>query len=158
MSSEDKRISFVSAREEGSISRSLIIWLNGWLNENPDVPLSIQMIDYEFMPADKPCMALSLVQSTYIVEEFIDGSYIAEYQFKIIYRTNPNSPDARLSADELLDNLGQWASGQKPYIGGSLEVREFEQATQAALFARLDGGWEDHQIFFRMTYQVDPER
>ena len=31
-----------------------------------------------------------------------------------------------------------------------------EQAAPAALFARMEDGWEDHQIFMRMTYQVDP--
>ena len=114
------------------------------------------MIDYEFMPADKPSMALSLVQGAYIVERYIDGSYDADYPFKIIYRTKPGSPDARLNADELLDSLGQWANGQTPDIGEGREVQTFEQTTQAALFARMEDGWEDHQIFFRMTYKVEP--
>ena len=152
MSSEDKPLEFVPGREEAGVSRSLLIWLNTF----PEVPLSIVKIDYEFMAAKSPCMALSLVQSTYIVERFIDGAYTAEYQFKIIYRLNPGSPDARLSADELLDRLGEWADGQKPWIGDGLEVQELEQAAPAALFARMEDGWEDHQIFMRMTYQVDP--
>ncbi len=92
MSSENRPVEFVSGLEETGVSRKLLAWLNRWLVENPDVPLSIELIDYEFMPADKPSMALSLVQSAYIIERFITGSYIAEYQFKIIYRTNPNTP------------------------------------------------------------------
>ena len=103
MSSEDEPLEFVPGREEAGVSRSLLIWLNTF----PEIPLSIVKIDYEFMAAKSPCMALSLVQSTYIVERFIDGAYTAEYQFKIIYRLNPGSPDARLSADELLDRLGR---------------------------------------------------
>ena len=79
-----------------------------------------------------------------------------DYEFKIIYRTAPDTPEARLSADELLDGLAQWAAGQKPDIGDGLEVQEIEQVTPAALFARMAGGWEDHQIFMRMTYQVHP--
>ena len=156
MSSENRPVEFVSGLEETGVSRKLLAWLNRWLVENPDVPLSIELIDYEFMPADKPSMALSLVQSAYIIERFITGSYIAEYQFKIIYRTNPNTPYARLSADELLDRLGAWATGQKPYIGDGLEVQTLEQDTPAALFARMEGGWEDHPIFMRMTYRVNP--
>ncbi len=156
MSSENRPVEFVPAQEEGSISRAVIVWLNGWLNKDSDVPISIQMIDYEFMPADKPSMALSLVQGAYIVERYIDGSYDADYPFKIIYRTKPGSPGARLNADELLDSLGQWANGQTPDIGEGREVQTFEQTTQAALFARMKDGWEDHQIFFRMTYKVEP--
>lgn len=142
----------MSAKEEDQVSRKILSWLNTF----PDVPLSIDLIDYEFMDAGVPGMALSTIQGTYIVERFIHGPYIAEYQFKIIYRTKPSSPNTRLSADELLDSLGDWAAGQKPDIGVGLEVQELEQATRSSLFARMDGGWEDHQIFMRMTYMVNP--
>jgi len=152
VNSEDKPIELVSAREEDTVSRKLLAWLNTF----PDIPLSIDLIDYEFMDADTPGMSLSTIQATYIVERFIHGPYLADYQFKIIYRVKPTSPDARLKADEMLDLLGDWASGQKPYIGDGLEVQELEQTTRSSLFARMDGGWEDHQIFMRMTYKVTP--
>lgn len=154
MSSEDKPIEFVPAREENGISRHVLDWLNTF----PGLPLSIERLDYEFMEPGTVCMALSLVQSAYIVERFIDGSYIADYQFKIIYRVNPSGAAARLDADEMLDQLGAWADGQTPHIGEGLEAQELEQTTPASLFARMEDGWEDHQIFFRLTYKVGPER
>lgn len=152
MSSEDKPIEFVSAREEDQVSRKLTAWLNTF----QDIPLSISWINYEFLDADVQSMSMSLIQSTYIIERFIHGPYIADYQFKIIYRTKPSTPDDRLKADELLDSLGDWASGQKPDIGNGLEVQELEQTTRSSLYARLTDGWEDHQIFMRMTYMVNP--
>lgn len=154
MNSEDKPIEFVPAREEAGISRNILSWLNTF----PRLPLYIERIDYEFMRPGTVCMALSLVQSAYVAERFIDGTYTADYQFKLIYRVNPNGDKARLETDELLDLLGAWADGKSPYIGEGLEVQELEQTTPAALFARMEGGWEDHQIFFRMTYKVGSER
>lgn len=151
MSSEDKPIEFVPVKEEDQISRKMLAWLNTF----PDVPLPIDLIDYEFMDAGAPGMSMSLVQSAYVVDRFIHGPYIAEYQFKIIYRTKPSSPGGRLDADEMLDALGFWAAGQTPDIGEGLEVQELEQTTRSSLFARIEGGWEDHQIFFRMTYLVN---
>lgn len=156
MSSEDRTIEFVSAFEEAGISRKLLAWLNKWLAGQADVPFAIDFIDYEFMEDETPGMAMSLVQSAYIVERFIDGTYTADYPFKIIYRTAPGTPEARLGADELLDALAQWAAGQTPDIGDGLEVQEIEQVTPSTLFARMAGGWEDHQIFMRMTYTVHP--
>lgn len=153
-SQEDKPIEFVSAKEEDKVSRNMLAWLNTF----PDIPVSINLIDYEFMGADAIGMSLSTIQGAYIMERFIHGTYIAEYPFKIIYRTKPFTPNARLSADELLDSLGEWASGQKPNIGEELEVQEVEQTTRSSLFYRMDDGWEDHQIFMRMTYMVDPEK
>lgn len=151
MSSEDKPIEFVPVKEEDQISRKMLAWLNTF----PDVPLPIDLIDYEFMDAGAPGMSMSLVQSAYVVDRFIHGTYTAEYQFKIIYRTKPSSPGGRLDADEMLDALGFWAAGQTPDIGEGLEVQELEQTTRSSLFARIEGGWEDHQIFFRMTYLVN---
>lgn len=158
MSSEDRPIEFVAAKEEAGVSRNLIIWLTQWLSETPDVPEAIERIDYEFMPPKKVCMALSIIQGAYIAERFIDGSYIVDYQFKIIYRLNPTTQSRRLGADETLDEMALWASGKKPFIGQGLEVQEIEQTTVSALFAQMDGGWEDHQIFMRMTYKADPRK
>lgn len=154
MSLEDRPIELISGTEERDVSKKIITWLNSWLDDNPDVPLSIDFIDYEFIEADTQSMTMSLIQSPYIVERFISGAYIAEYQFKIVYRTQPLSPNARLNADDLLNRLGDWAAGQKPDIGDGLEVQEVEQTARASLFARMDGGWEDHQTFMRMTYKV----
>ncbi len=152
MNSEDRPIELVSAKEEDTVSRKLLAWLNTF----PDVPVSIGLIDYEFMDSGAPGMSLSTIQSTYIVERFISGSYIADYQFKVVYRMKPGSPDARLNADELLNRLGDWASGQKPDIGEGLAVQTLEQTMRSSLYARMDGGWEDHQIFMELTYKVNP--
>ena len=115
MSSEDKPIEFVPVKEEDQISRKMLAWLNAF----PDVPLPIDLIDYEFMDAGAPGMSMSLVQSAYVVDRFIHGPYTAEYQFKIIYRTKPSSPGGRLDADEMLDALGRWAdAGYRRGPGG----------------------------------------
>lgn len=151
MSSEDRPVEFVSAKEEDQVSRKMLAWLNTF----QDIPMSISMIDYEFLDAGVPSMSMSLIQSTYIVERFIHGPYIAEYQFKIIYRTKPSTPSDRLSADELLNSLGDWASESTPDIGEGLKVQKLEQTARSSLYARMEGGWEDHQIFMRMTYLVN---
>lgn len=155
MSSEDRPLEYVPAVEEDQVSRRLIVWLNTF----PDIPLSITRIDYEFMRPDLTCMALSTIQGTYIIERNIIGGYLAEYQFKIIYRVKPgSSPDSRLSADELLDRLAKWADGQKPDLGEGIQVETLEQTTLSSLFAQMADGWEDHQIFMRLTYKVGPRK
>lgn len=153
MNSDERPVEFVSQKEEDKVSRRFL----GWLNTFPEIPVSIELINYEYMPVDAVGMALSTIQGTYIVERNIIGGYVAEYQFKIIYRVKPGkTPDARLKADELLDRLADWACAQKPDIGSGLLVQELEQTTRSSLFAELQNGWEDHQIFMRMTYKVNP--
>ena len=153
MNSEDKQVELVSVKEREQVSKNLLDFLNTF----PDRPVSIDLIDYEFMGAGKSGMALSIIPGAYIAERFIHGPYISEYQFTIIYRTKPSSRNKRLSADELLDSLAAWASGQKPYIGDGMEVQTLENVDRSYLFARMEDGWEDHQIPMRMTYLVHPE-
>ena len=105
-------------------------------------------------------MALSTIQAAYIVKKYILGGYQAEYQFKVIYRMKPgNSNDKRLKADELLNELGDWAElfggvNDDPFIGKGKRVIRIEPTTRSSLFAVYENGDEDHQILMKMNYEV----
>lgn len=149
----ERPLELVAREVEDQVSRNVLKWLNTF----PDIPETVDSIKYEALKDDVPCMALSTIQGTYIVERNIIGGYTAEYPFKVIYRIKPgNSMDRRLKADELLNRLGDWAKGQRPDIGEGLRVQEVEPTTRASLFGMFENGDEDHQIFMRLTYQVQP--
>lgn len=140
----------VSAAEEYQVSRKLLVWLNTY----PELP--VDLIRFEFLPADTSAMAMSTIQAAYIVQKYILGGYKAEYQFKLIYRIKPgNSNDKRLKADELLDALGDWTIGQRPDIGEGKTVVSVEPTTRSSLFAVYENGDEDHQILMKLTYEVN---
>ena len=146
----DKPKQAVSAAEEDQISRKLLVWLNTY-KEKP-----VDLIRFEFLPADTSAMALSTIQAAYIVQKYILGGYKAEYQFKLIYRIKPgNSNDKRLKADETLNAIGDWATGQRPDIGDDKAVVRIEPTTRSSLFAVYENGDEDHQILMKMTYEVN---
>lgn len=139
----------VPASEEDLVTRKLLAWLNTF----PKKP--VKLIQFEYLPADAVGMALSTIQAAYIIKKYILGGYQAEYQFKVIYRINPgDSNDARLKADELLNNIGDWASGKKPDIGDGKRVVSLEPTTRSSIFAMYENGDEDHQIFMKMIYEV----
>lgn len=139
----------IPAAEEDQISRKMLVWLNTF----PQKPVDV--IRFEFLPADSPSMAMSTIQAAYIVKKYILGGYQAEYQFKVIYRIKPgNSNDKRLKADELLNALGDWALTQTPDIGTGRRVIRVEPTTRSSLFAMYDNGDEDHQILMKMNYEV----
>ena len=140
----------VSAAEEDQVSRKLLAWLNTF----PSKP--VDLIRFEFLPADTEAMALSTIQAAYITKKYILGGYQAEYQFKLIYRVKPgNSNDKRLKADELLNELGDWAtSASRPDIGEGRKVIRVEPTTRSSMFAPYKNGDEDHQILMKLTYEV----
>lgn len=140
----------VSAAEEDQVSRKLLAWLNTF----PERP--VDLIRFEFLPADTEAMAMSTIQAAYIVSKYILGGHLAEYQFKVIYRVKPgNSIDKRLKADELLNALGDWTVGQRPDIGDGKRVVSIEPTTRSSLFAVYENGDEDHQILMKMNYEVN---
>ena len=140
----------VSAAEEYQVSRKILVWLNTY----PEKP--VDLIRFEFLPADTTAMAMSTIQAAYILKKYILGGYKAEYQFKLIYRIKPgNSNDKRLKADELLDALGDWTIGQRPDIGEGKTVVSVEPTTRSSLFAVYENGDEDHQILMKLTYEVN---
>ncbi len=124
-----------------------------WLNTYPNKPLS--KLDFEWL-GDDGGLCISTIQAAYKTKQFIDGSYQAQYQFKIIYRTTAKSADERMSADEVLDAYGAWAEANADSltIADGFRVRKVKRDTAAALFARYEGDVEDHQILLTLIYEV----
>lgn len=147
----EKEKKLVSSEEEQDISRKMMIWANSFSDD--DMPAAT--INYEFIAADSAGMALSTIQGAYITRKYLLGGHEAEYQFKIIARIFPGtSNDKRLKADAVLNRFGDWAMQNYPSLGDGIRVRRMETASRATMFARYEGGAEDHHILMKMTYEV----
>lgn len=145
---DNKNLNMVAATETDSISRALFRWLNTW-------PYKPVVINYESLPADGEGMALSTIQGAYKLKEYVRGGYLGQYQFKVMYRVQPgNSNNNRLSADETLDALGEWAAKTRPYpdIGAGKRVTKIKINSLSSVFANYEDGSEDHQILMTMDY------
>ena len=143
-------VSLVSTEEQEKISRKLL----AWLNQYPDKPVTV--INYEYLTDDAVSMALSTIQAAYKTAKYITGGYQAQYQFKVIYRSQPSGNDQRLKMDELLNAIGDWASARTdlPDFGTGIQCLKIEATTRSSLFARYENGDEDHQILMNMNYEV----
>lgn len=152
---EQQQYQLVTAAEEQRISRSMMAWINGWINNYTDLPETIPRVDFEQLPADRPGIALSVTQDTYIIKRFILGGHTAGYTFSVYYRIKPGtSNDARLKADEVLNAFGDWAVENYPDLGEGIRVTKLETTARAALLVPYENGDEDHQILMRMEYEV----
>lgn len=156
MKSTDKTaIEYVSAKESDQVSRKLL----GWLNQYQNFPAGVRSIDFEYLGEDKPCMALSTIQGAYKTVQYISGGYVAQYQFKLIYRAQPNTNSDRLKMDEALDLMADMAiyrlseKGDPPDIGDGLNVSKLNCDTRSGFFGRYENGDEDHQILMTMEYE-----
>lgn len=140
----------VSGEEQDRVSRAVLQCLNRY----PQKP--VDKIGFESLDPDEPGMALSVIQGAYKVEEYINGSYLSEYQFKIIYRLQPDGTDGRLKADESLNRMADWLTQQTETIdlGQGKTVKDLVCNSRSSLFGRYQDMSEDHQILMSMTYEV----
>lgn len=152
----EKQKKLVSVEEEQDIARKMMAWVNTFSDE--DMPPALPMkpnINYEFLAADSASMALSTIQGAYITQKYILGGHEAEYQFKIIARIIPGSSnDKRLKCDAMLNRFGDWAMRNYPSLGDGIIVQRMEVSSRATMFARYEGGAEDHHILMKMIYEV----
>ena len=146
----EKMSALVSAEEEQEVGRALLVWLNKY----PDVPVG--RINFEFLPKDSPGMMLSSIQAAFKTRQYITGGYEAQYQFKLVYRVQPDDNDSRLAADEVLNKIGTWAerNHKKPDLKKAV-VRSVKRTSNASLLAVYEDGSRDHQILMTLTYEVN---
>lgn len=48
------------------------------------------------------------LQGAMYLRQYISGSYIAQFPFRIAYKSSYTTNDARIAAQKLLDDLGKW--------------------------------------------------
>lgn len=138
----------VNAEESEAVTRTV----RSWLNTYPNKP--VKKLEFEFLGVDGG-LCMSTIQSAYKTRQFIDGSYQAQYQFKLIYRTTAKNANERIRADEVLNNMAAWAETHtKPEIADNIRITRVQRDMTSALFARYDGDVEDHQILMTIFYEV----
>lgn len=93
------------------------------------------------------------------------------YAFQVIYRSAPQTEDARLHIKSWLDRLARWLEKQPinvdgkiytitnyPDIGSERKITEFVQTAAAYLARRYDDGVEDWAVSLSMRYDNHFER
>lgn len=145
---ENKPVIYAAPSETDEIARNVLIWLSDY----EDLPVDIVRPEPMLTPGE-PGMELTVIQGN-ITRRFIVGGHEAEFQFGVIYRLQPKSPDARLRAIESLNRLGDYAVFTIPDLGDGVIPVKCEVTSQAALFAVYDNDDEDYQILMKLTYKT----
>ncbi len=149
-SDKDKPIVFATAAETQKVTRHVLAWLDTF----PGLP--VKQATYGGLSPNRPGLALVSPQGAVIRKRYILGGRLAEYPFSLVYRiVNPGgNTDKRLQADERMDALGDWAAGQRPYLGEGARALRTEIAARASLAAVYQNGDEDHEIQLKILYEV----
>jgi hypothetical protein len=138
----------VNDNTPAKISRALIALLNTY-EDKPDV------INMEYLPLDYGA-ALSVLNSPYVVKQYITGGYVAAYEFELVIRTIPVNNAQRLEADESLDEMVTWLIQNINLLDlpANIKIKSIDRASLAALAGRFENGAEDHVSALNLKYEV----
>lgn len=150
---ENREVTPVSGQEHDYVGRALM----NWLNQYPDFPRFIEYIAYERLSSENG-MSVFATTAAYKIQDYINGSYDAQYQFSIVYRTATSDSDERLDAAEVLSNIASWAENRDklPDLGEGKQAISVERTSPAVMAGMNDDKTEDYQILMVMTYKVRP--
>lgn len=152
---DNRNITPVSFKEHNYVGHALL----EWLNEYTDFPRFISRIEYEKLDSENS-MSIFATMSAYKTQPYIDGSYDAQYQFSIVYRTATSDSEERLDAAAVLSDIAAWAENRSnlPNLGEGKKALSVERTTSEIMSGRNDDETEDYQILMVMSYKVWPYR
>lgn len=84
------------------------------INTFPELPSEVQRdgILFEQMKAKSVCMGLSTVRNPYKIKNYINGSYISRYQFRLLFQTMSTTNEERIENQSVLSKIGEWIEGR----------------------------------------------
>lgn len=139
----------VPEQEALEVPRILLAWLNQYDG-------LLTRIDYDYLRPDEFSTAMSAVQSPHKTRSYITGGYLAQFSFNLICRVQPQTNDERLSADEYLNEVAEWAASRsdKPNLGENIKNVKIELNTRSIITNAYEDGSEDHSVTLTLSYEV----
>lgn len=136
----------VSAAQNAAVERAVLAWINS-------CPLKPRKVEYSFLGKTSG-IAIGTIQSAFKIARYITGGYKAQYQFEIRYRLIAANADERITADELLNLIGEWMENNVPDPPEGVNWWKINRTTGAAPETAYDNGAEDHTIQLTIIYEV----
>ena len=140
------RRELVSASQNSDIERAVLAWLNS-------CPLKPHKVEYSYL-GKVSGICIGTIQSAFKTRKYIYGGYMAQYQFELRYRLIAANADERISADELLNSIGEWMENNIPTPPDGINWWKPNRTTGAAPDMAYDNGAEDHTIQITINYEV----
>lgn len=137
------------------IAKAMKDYLNTW----PRKPAFFKLED---LGKDVPSLMIQQLAAAQEVKSYINGSYIAVWNFAVYVRVSGEDTASRLDAIACLNDLADWLTEKDedgnfvrmPVIDDKRKPTNIEMTTTPSIAARYDDGIEDYQAIFSLEYKV----
>lgn len=137
------------------IAKAMRDHLNTW----PDKPATFKLED---LGKDVPSLMIQQLAAAQQTKVYINGSYIAVWNFAVYVRVSGEDTASRLDAIACLNDLADWLTEKDedgnfvrmPVIDAKRKATNIEMTTTPSIAARYEDGTEDYQAIFSLEYKV----
>ena len=142
----------LSIVEQQSIAKAILVLIN---TEYTNLP--VDRIEYQSLDTTKSSMAVyNMTGDSFIVQRYINDSYIAVYKFSIVYRSIPTNTNQRCNCEDILTDISNWllSINLNSYISltGNRQVNSIDIIAPPTLVKQYQNGSEDYHVIFSLKY------
>lgn len=145
----------LSIVEQQSIAKAILILINSQY-----ATLPVDRIEYQSLDTTKSSMSIyNMTDSSYIVQRYINDSYLAVYKFSIVYRSVPTNTNQRVDCEEKLANLSDWLLSvdlnSNMALTNNRYLYNLTLIAPPTLFKQYQNGAEDYHVIFSLKYKKE---
>ena len=137
------------------IAKTMRDHLNSWQRK----PATFLLED---LGKNVPSLMIQQLAAAEQKKAYVNGSYIAVWNFAVYMRVSGEDTASRLDAIACLNDLADWlmetdADGnfvRLPFIDDNRRPTNIEMTSTPSIAARYDGGIEDYQAVFSLEYKA----
>ena len=136
--------------EQNNIAEAVLRIVTGY----PDFPSTITEKEVRLDSVDKPEeVGVIPTAGAVIVQQYISGSFEAQFPFVICYKCNPTTNQAVIEKRKVLENLCKWMRGMEyPALSDGRKILQIEQTTNVVKISEDKSGASIFQCGCRLKY------
>ena len=95
-----------------------------------DFTADSETIKWGSLAKEGSCIGLFPMQGAFYLNQYVSGSYVAQFPFQLAYKSSPTENLAKIDITKMLENLGQW-------MESDVTVNFYDSKTQLQSFKRV---------------------
>ncbi|MBQ6787550.1 MAG: hypothetical protein IJO85_07505 [Lachnospiraceae bacterium] len=157
--SQEKAYEILSSEEQEVIGKAIY----SLVSECPAIPKSVKK---SYGDINSNTVGMFAEQGAIIRERYVNGAFIAQYPFTLLYRSKPDSDKERMAREETLSNIAKWLCGKEivlietgyklseyPALTDGRKIIGIEQRQTVYPAGKLEDGSVDYQVHLIVEYR-----
>lgn len=156
---QEKTYELLSTEEQEIIGKAIYLLM-------VDCPAIPSGINKSYGDINANTIAMFAEQGAIVRERYVNGAFIAQFPFTLLYRSKPDTDKERIAREETLSNIAKWLCGKKitvekteyqllqyPMLTDGRKITGIEQRQTVYPAGKLEDGSVDYRVSLTVEYK-----